>query len=372
MKKAIINFLIVLVITTAVVGSSFAQYSRTASQPEQNGPYTLSELNLTLRRSVGRDMTQADLAARIDRLGIAFDPTPEIINRLRTNGAYPLLLNSIRRAGERFAASAILSAGGTVATTNVITADPIIEEVRRNVRDYIEGLPDFICQQEITRYIDRDGTGGWERMDSLTYEITYNGKRETYKPLRVNGYQAGQALEKVGGATSTGDFASRLAMLFDPETRATFKAAGKERLGTHQTLIYDFKVPRATSKNTLQFEPLPAVIFGYSGSVWVDAETKQVLRIELAAEDLPPSYTGISAENIIDYEMVKLRGLDVEVLLPIRAEIVLGDRGRKRYSRNVNVFKFYRKFETDIKLLDDVTPEEPSQETQEVKPSAKP
>jgi hypothetical protein len=368
MKKAFISSLLTLALGVAVSIVGSAQYSRTVPPPQPAGPYTLSELNLTLRRSVGREMTQADLAARIDRVGIAFDPTPEIVGRLRANGAYPHLLNAVRRAGERFTATSVTAAGGTVAATRVIVADPVIEEVRRNVRDYVESLPDFICQQEITRYVDLDGSGAWERRDLLTYEIAYNGKRESYKPLRVNGMMTGVPLERAGGATSTGDFASRLAMLFDPETRATFKAAGKERLGTHQTLIYDFRVPRATSKNTLQFEPLPAVIFGYSGSVWIDAETKQVLRIELAADDLPPSYAGISAENIIDYDIVKLRGLDVDVLLPIRAEIVLGDRGRKQNARNVNVFKFYRKFETDIKIVDDPEPEKPDAEKPPEKP----
>lgn len=362
MKKVLISALLVLAACVTPFSVGFAQYSRMPQtsrtvQPQPNGPYTLADLNMALRRSVGRDMTQVDLAARIDRVGIAFDPTPEIIIRLRANGAYPHLLNAVRRAGERFNANAVLSSGGTVAAMRVTVADPVIEEVRRNVRDYIESLPDFICQQEITRYVDVDGTGGWTRADVLTYEISYNGKRESYKPLRVNGMMTGVALEKAGGATSTGDFASRLALLFDPESRATFKPAGKERLGTHQALIYDFTVPRAASKNTLQFEPLPAVIFGYSGSVWIDADTKQVLRIELAADDLPPSYAGISAENIIDYDLVKLRGLDIEVLLPIRAEVVLGDRGRRQFARNVNVFKFYRKFETDVKIVDSPEPE---------------
>jgi hypothetical protein len=371
MKKAFISSLLTLALSLSVSAVGSAQYSRTTT-PQPSGPYTLSELNLTLRRSVGREMTQADLAARIDRVGIAFDPTPEIVSRLRSNGAYPHLLNAVRRAGERFTASAIVAAGGSVADTRVIVADPVIEEVRRNVRDYVESLPDFICQQEITRYLDVDGTGGWTRADVLTYEIAYNGKRESYKPLRVNGMMTGVPLERAGGATSTGDFASRLANLFDAETRATFKAAGRERLGTRQTLVYDFRVPRATSKNTLQFEPLPAVIFGYSGSVWIDAETKQVLRIEMAADDLPPSYAGISAENIIDYDIVKLRGLDVEVLLPIRAEVVLGDRGRRHNARNVNVFKFYRKFETDVKILDDPSPEKEPEQPPPDKPETKP
>jgi hypothetical protein len=60
--------------------------------------------------------------------------------------------------------------------------------------------------------------------------------------------------------------------------------------------------------------------------------------------------------------MVKVRGIDLEFLLPIRAEFVIGDRRLKQQSRNVLLFKFYRKFETDIKILDD----------SELKPPTKP
>src|SRR5205807_1914759 len=126
-----------------------------------NDPLTLADLNKLLRYSVGRDMTEGDLAVRIERLGIAFDPTPEIINRLRASGAHPHLLNAIKRAGEKFAVAA-----GTATTTSVTPPDPLIEEVKKKVRDYTEDLPDFICQEEITRYVD-NGTGAWQKADTL-------------------------------------------------------------------------------------------------------------------------------------------------------------------------------------------------------------
>ena len=101
------------------------------------------------------------------------------------------------------------------------------------------------------------------------------------------------------------------------------------------------------------------IIAGYSGSVWVDADTKNVLRIEQAADDLPPGFPVTQSENSIDYDMVKLRGIDVEFLLPTRAEFIIGDRRKRQFSRNNIYFKFYRKFETDIRVLDDPGPTTP-------------
>ncbi|HEX4946047.1 MAG TPA: hypothetical protein VFZ34_05265 [Blastocatellia bacterium] len=330
------------------------------AQPEaSNQPLTLQDVNILLRRSVGRNMTEGDLAARIQRLGLAFAPTPEIIARLRFNGAHPHLINVIKRAGEKFAP----------ASDKVIAIkdDPVIEEVRKIVKDYVDGLPDFICTQEVERFIDTDGSGAWQRMDMLRYELTYNRKKESYKVANTNGL-IGPPRPMMAGATSAGEFASALDELFDPKTEAYFTPAGKEKLGTHQALIYDYYVAQNKSKLDVKIGDDPPFIAGYSGSVWIDADTKQILRIEQAIEDPPPQYRTFSGDKIIDYELVKLRGTDVEVLLPVKAEVMMLNRAQRAYSRNVIFFKFYRKFETDIKFVTSDEEEKKEEKKDEKKP----
>lgn len=349
MKKIIFVLAIVFacsISTTHLLSATFAQTP--APTQLSNQPLTLQDLNILLRRSVGRNMTEPDLAVHVERVGIAFDPTPEAISRLRANGAHPHLLNTIKRAAEKLSASY-----GKLTVTGTPPLDPFLEETRKNVRDYLEELPDFICQQEVQRYYDIDGSGAWERADTLTYELTYNHKRETYKPINTVGRPVTKSLEQSGGAYSTGDFASALASLFDVETKTVFTPAGKDKLGTRQTNIYDFRVAKETSKLTIKAEGAPQIVSGYSGSIWVDVEKKLVLRIEQAVDDLPKSYPVTNSDSTIDYDMIKLRGIDVEVLLPLRAEFVIGDRRLKQQSRNMLYFKFYRKFETDIKFVDD-------------------
>ena len=321
----------------------WAQYSRPSAQPEQTGPFTVQQINTMLRRNVGRDMTEGDLAARIQRLGVDFVPTPDLIGRFRFNGAHPHLINTIKHAGEKFAPASdkIVS----------IKADPFIEEVRKTVKDYVDGLPDFICTQEVERFIDTDGSGAWQRMDALRFELTYNRKNETYKPVAGNGLLGPPRASLAAGASSAGEFASALDDLFDPKTETYFVAAGKEKLGQHQAVIYDYHVSQPKSKLSVGINSEPPFIAAYSGSIWIDAETKQVLRIEQAIEDPPAQYRTFSGDKIIDYELVKLRGTEVEVLLPVKAEVMMLTRAQKSYSRNVIYFKFYRKFETDIKFV---------------------
>jgi hypothetical protein len=323
-----------------------------------NEPLTLPALNILLRREVGRNMTEADLAVRIERLGVAFDPTPDAVSRLRANGAHQNLINAVKRAAEKLSASA-----GKVVSIGAPPQDPFIEETRKIVRDYLDELPDFICQQDIQRYVDYQGTGSWDKADTLVYELTYNRKRESYRPINSIGRPVTRSIDDVKGASSTGDFASGLALLFDPESKTVFKPAGKERLGNRPTVLYDFTVPRESSKLVIKAEGADPIITGYSGTVWIDAETKNVLRIDQAVDDLPKSFPVTHSESSVNYDVIKLRGLEVDFLLPISAEFVIGDRRQKHNSRNLIHFKFYRKFETDIKIGDDVqaAPQKPPQ-----------
>ena len=338
-------FLIIIALATA----TWAQRATTVAA---NEPYTLQSLNIALRQKVGRDLTEENLAILVERAGIAFDPKPEAFARLRANGAHQHLINTIKRAGERLSATA-----NSTIIVHKETADAFLDETRRNVRDYLDELPDFICQQDVERYFDREASGAWERADKLTYELTYSRRNgESYKPINSLGRPVTKELESSGGSYSTGDFASMLAALFAPDTKAVFKPAGKERLGARPTVLYDFSVPQSSAKLSVHAEGHPAIIVGYSGTVWIDEEKKQVLRLDHAVDDLPAAYPVTNSESSVDYDWVKLRGIDVDFLLPIRAEFIISNRRERQYSRNLLSFKFYRKFETDIKITDGDAP----------------
>ena len=342
-----------LVYGVLVLAGAFSLESGVRAQSASpNQPFTLQELNKQLRQAVGRNTTEADLAVYIDRTGIAFDPTPEVVSRLRANGAHQNLINTIKRAAAKLAGT---TAGGTLAPLGPPPTDPVIGEVRIAVRDYVDELPDFICQQVIERYYDYEGRGAWDRADTLTYELTYNRKQESYKPINAVGRPVTQPIEQLGNY-STGDFASRLVAIFEPQTQTIFKPAGKERLGSRPTLVYDFTVPKESSTLRVGIEGYPPTTPAYSGTIWIDAETKRVLRVDQAVDALPSGYPRITFETSVDYDTIRLRGIDVDFLLPIRAEYITGDRSQKKYHRNLIYFKFYRKFETDVKITEDPVP----------------
>lgn len=313
---------------------------------------TLPEFNKLLLKASQSYKAELDLAVYVEQYGIAFDPTPEVTASLRTNGAHQYLINTVKRVAERLAVSATRKAKAISASD----ADPFLEKTRKAVGEYLDNLPDFICQQVVERYYDLGGFGVWNKFDTLTYELMYNGGLESYTPVNLVNRPITRRMEQARGSYSTGDFAAGLASLFDPKTQAVFKAAGKERLGERQTLVYDFRVPLETSDLEVKAENEQAIIAGYSGTVWIDEETQQILRMDQATDQLPESLSVTSSEGSVRYGRVKIQNLRGGFFLPLHAEFLIADQRQKNFFRNVISFNSYRKFETDIKILDDPIP----------------
>jgi hypothetical protein len=321
-------------------------------QQSSNLPLNLSEFNGRLLKANQSYKAELDLAVYVERFGVSFEPTPEVVSHLRMNGAHQHLIITIKRAVEKLTASSARKSKAI--TTN--TSDPFIEKTRKAVREYLADLPDFVCQQVTERYYDLGGFGAWNSFDTLTYELMYNGGLESYTPINPVNRPVTRPLEQVRGPYSTGDFAAGIAALFDPKTKAVFTAAGKEWLDKRQTLVYDFHVPLETSNLEVKAEDEEAIVVGYSGTVWVDEETRHILRVDQAADDLPESSSVTSSESSVKYGIVKIRNLNGDFFLPLCAEFLIADQRQKHFFRNVISFNSYRRFETSIKFLDDPAP----------------
>ena len=167
---------------------------------------------------------------------------------------------------------------------------------------------------------------------------------------KMDGKPSTLKYENLGGSTSTGEFGSLMTAAFAPQSKAEFKEVRKETFHNRQTVVYDFKVKKAFSANQITDKStFQTVTAAYQGTVWIDVETKRVLRIEQAAEGMPPNFSITLAENAVEYDWVKIA--DQPYLLPVRAEVLLGSDRDRYYNRNVIEFRNYRKFDTDIKFL---------------------
>jgi hypothetical protein len=232
-----------------------------------------------------------------------------------------------------------------------VTKFPLLDQARSHAADFINDLPNFVVTQIVTRSVRTPGKKDWRRQDKLEIEVSYRAKTgEQFKLLRYNDKPAQMTYDQLKGATSTGEFGSILGALFSPESQAEFKEIRREIFHRHQTVIYDFMVQKEFSSNTItDVNTGRAVTTAYSGSIWIDAESGRVLRIKQTAVGIQPGFPITLAERAVEYEWITLDGQ--RYLLPIYADVILGNDLKRYYLRNVIELRNYHKFDTDLKIL---------------------
>ena len=325
---------------------------------ERKPPLTKDEILRLLKAESRGRLGQTNIVIEVTERGIAFPVDEPTLEELRRAGARSLLLEEIRRSGKNPKAGendAISNESELQGRTQDLEQLPLLEQARHHALDFVEELPNFTVTQVVRRYARPRGNPKWALQDTLEVELSYSGdKGETFKMLSVNGVRTRTKYEQMGGSTSTGEFGSMLAGLFAPQSQAEFKEVKREAFQGHKTVVFDFKVRTPNSRSQISDKASGREIFsGYQGSVWIDTESKRVLRLELSHDDIPSGFPVTMAENSVEYDWVTIAAK--RYLMPVRAEMLLGGE-RGGYSRNVIEMRNYHKFEADVKILTDDSP----------------
>ncbi len=234
----------------------------------------------------------------------------------------------------------------------------IIDEARRTALEYTDGLPDFVCLQITRRYLDPSGLEmDWLKYDEIKTRVSYFEHHENYEVLSVNNKLTGRSMHELGGATSTGEFGSMLAQLFEPATATRFQWARHSLLRGRHVYVFHFQVPRTRSRWSLSYQPTREVIItGYQGLIYIGKEAERVLRIVTSAYDIPAGFPIQEARTRLDYDYTEIAGR--EFLLPLKAQVRM--RQEKKLIRNDVEFRLYRKFSAEATItfdeLDDIEP----------------
>jgi hypothetical protein len=216
----------------------------------------------------------------------------------------------------------------------------MIERARAESESFLNGLPNYICQQFTTRYFSEGRPVSWKPKDVVSAEVVYEGGKERYEKLAIDGKPVKGAIEETG-SWSTGEFASILSDLFSPSTHADFHFAGERSTSGQNAMVYNFEVERVYSHWHVEVAA-QSVRPAYRGAVWLAKDSARVLRIEMQAVKLPEEFPNDTVETTIDYGWVNL-GTD-KFLLPTRAESLACFRRTSTCMRNAVEFRTYRKF----------------------------
>jgi hypothetical protein len=229
--------------------------------------------------------------------------------------------------------------------------DDTVAAARTNSESYTAEMPNFLVAQITTRYYSNSVPAQWKAIDVVEAEVACVDGSEEYRNIRLNGKPAGRPVEKTG-AWSTGEFVTTLQDVLSPMTAAAFKKRGESTVVNRAAMVYDYTVRQSRSHWHIVAPDGRSYAPPYMGAIWIDKETRHVLRIEQRAISMPSDFPYNKAESTLDYDYVRIEGQ--QHLLPVRSENLSCQRGSLNCTRNEIEFRNYRKFTTDSNVKFDL------------------
>lgn len=227
------------------------------------------------------------------------------------------------------------------------TGDPVIGKAQERAYEFIEKLPNFICDQVTMRSVSKTLKPDWKLQDRIQVELIYVNGKEDYRNIRINGKPLKKGSPMDSGTWSTGEFGTVLADLYATNTDAQFTFKKVSEIAGVQARMYDFRVRRENSHWDIRIGR--SVKPAYRGSVWIDPANGHTLRIEMNTRSLPQDYQVDTVETTIDYNWVLISGQ--RYLLPVKSENLACFRGTFNCTLNEIDFRNYRKFSVESQIL---------------------
>jgi len=337
------------------------------------GPMTLAELYSFVQSSQkfikeGK-MTDRELAGFLSKSKLSERLDDRSVELLQGLGIGPKTLEALERLRDQ---SKTLPAGGTMEPPGPPPQAPpptsieqkaIIDHAREYALSYSQRLPDFICTQVERRYgAPAPGTraGGrpdsepsFQLLDTLTSRLSYFEQKEDKKLVLHNNTLTAQDYKTLRGATSTGEFGSMLQDIFEYRTQARFEWDHWGTLRSRLTMVFAYHVDQAHSQWHIDYDRRLDIVPAYHGLIYVDNETREILRVTLEAEGIPADFPVRIASTTLDYNYQDISGHTF--LLPYTSRVLMAAEGY--LTRNDDEFRLYRKYQVESELkFDDVTP----------------
>jgi len=226
-------------------------------------------------------------------------------------------------------------------TGNMRPEELVIEKAREAAANFLQSLPNYYCQEIMTRYQSAAHPANWQPLDIVSMALVYDHGQESYRNIEINGKATKKNVEDLPGSWSTGEFGSVLADLFSPNTDADFEYRSQSRNAGRAAMVYDFEVEREHSHWRIMVAS-QLLQPSYKGSVWIDKETNRVLRIEMQATHVPDAFPVDHVEMATDYQFVRFG--DREYLVPVHADSLACQRNSDDCSRNAIDFRNYHRY----------------------------
>jgi hypothetical protein len=181
--------------------------------------------------------------------------------------------------------------------------DAFLTGVLEQARSYMAKLPDFVCAQTVERAERGPSQQGFRVKDRLHLEVSSIGGKERFAKSDGARFDDRELRDLVTrGIVSTGGYALFLRHVTQPGS-ADFHASSEAEFGNRKVRRLEFLVPWDRSGYTISVPPHQARV-GFHGSLLADLETREIVRLEITADEIPPELGFDRTHTVLTYRMV--------------------------------------------------------------------
>src|SRR5580658_1637233 len=224
----------------------------------------------------------------------------------------------------------------------------ILDLFREYALNYTKNMPNFICLEVMDRFVYVPRVDREMRIDRLEAQLSYTEGQEHYHMLAQNGKETFSDMDKIqGGSVSSGEFASMMSKIFEPQSEADFEWDHWGTLRDQRVAVYRYHIDSGHSVFTISFDNSQRIVTAYKGLIYGDPITGIITRITFEAVDIPTGFPVRAATDVLDYGEVQISGNPF--ILPLKADLKMMAQVPRGEQKNHNEigFKLYRKFGAD-------------------------
>lgn len=223
----------------------------------------------------------------------------------------------------------------------------LLASIRQYAEEYVENLPNFICEQETRQFEAGKKPKHWHKGDTLSSKLVYNNGREERTLQFVNNHPVGTHPRFWRRPLVTeGEFGMLMERVFGSIADTDFSWADWQTIRGKQLAVFDYAIDKQHSTLSLTLGDTAKAVVPYHGSIYADPRTGAIWRITSNPSDIPPDLETKSIATTIDYDEVTIGGQ--AYVLPAQAVVNLVTLSN--HIRNEITFSSYRKFETESRI----------------------
>jgi hypothetical protein len=223
----------------------------------------------------------------------------------------------------------------------------ILDEMREYALNYTKSLPNYVCVQTTHRKIDPNDKlhqKGYITTGDVVQELlTFYDRKETYDVKMVNGKSVTNLKhEQLGGVTSSGEFGTMMADIFDPESGTEFAWEAWHTLREKRVYAFAYHVDKEHGYSMEDLESHRSYTSAYKGLVYWDRDAHAIPKITKDTIGIPADFPIREVHIALVYDMIKVG--DQAYMLPYHYQL---DSTADKFTSNSEAdYKLYQKYGT--------------------------